>query len=177
MNKPCSFIGDTANACWNDQKIHFQTFSDELGWIGHNSSLIKNLPAMQNMWVQCLSWEDLLEEGMATHSSILPRRIPWTEDPGGLQPMGSQRVTTEQWNKHTRYWNSQFSQQRHISVNRICNFYGLRRLNHLFPFRAGSLILGGDISPCKDLRHSQLHQGAKICRVNPSSVSTGFGFH
>ena len=45
------------------------------------------------MQVRSLGWEDLLEEGMATHSSILEWRIPWTEEPGGLQPMGSQRVT------------------------------------------------------------------------------------
>ena len=44
------------------------------------------------MWVQSLGWEDFLEEEMATHSSILAWRIPWTEEPGGLQSMGSQRV-------------------------------------------------------------------------------------
>ena len=42
--------------------------------------------------IQSLGWEDALEKGMATHSSILAWRIPWTEDPGGLQSMGSQRV-------------------------------------------------------------------------------------
>ena len=47
---------------------------------------------MQEMQVQSLDWEDPLEEGMATHSSILIWRIPWTEEPGGLQFMGSQRV-------------------------------------------------------------------------------------
>ena len=52
----------------------------------------KNLPAMQKTLVQSLGWEDPLEEGMATHSSILAWRIPWTEEPGGLQSMGSQRV-------------------------------------------------------------------------------------
>ena len=46
---------------------------------------------MQKTWVQSLHWEDPLEEGMATHSSILPWRIPWTEEPGGLQSMGSQK--------------------------------------------------------------------------------------
>ena len=46
-------------------------------------------------WVRSLGWEDSLEEGMATHSSILARRIPWTEEPGGLQSMGSQRVGYE----------------------------------------------------------------------------------
>jgi len=46
--------------------------------------MVKNLPAMQETQVQSLGWEDLLEKGMATHSSILAWRIPWTEEPGGL---------------------------------------------------------------------------------------------
>ena len=53
---------------------------------------VKNLPAMQETGVRFLGWEDPLEEGMATHSSVLARRIPWTEEPGGLQSMGLQRV-------------------------------------------------------------------------------------
>ena len=48
-----------------------------------------NLPAMQETVVQSLGYEDPLEKGMATHSSILAWRSPWTEEPGGLQPMGS----------------------------------------------------------------------------------------
>ena len=47
---------------------------------------------MQEMWVQSLGWEDLLEKKMATHSSILAWEIPWTEEPGGLQSLGLQRV-------------------------------------------------------------------------------------
>ena len=53
---------------------------------------VKNPPAMQDTWVQSLGWEDPLEEDMATHSSILAWRIPWTEEPGGLQSMGTHRV-------------------------------------------------------------------------------------
>ena len=53
---------------------------------------VKNPPAMQKTWVRPLSWEDPLEKGTATHSSILAWRIPWTEEPGRLQSMGSQRV-------------------------------------------------------------------------------------
>ena len=53
---------------------------------------VKNLPAMQETWVRSLSWEDPLEKGMATHCSILAWRIPWPEEPVGLQSMGSQRV-------------------------------------------------------------------------------------
>ena len=47
---------------------------------------------MKEMWVQSLAWEDPLEEGMTTHSSILAWRIPWAEEPGGLQSMGRQKV-------------------------------------------------------------------------------------
>ena len=53
---------------------------------------VKNRPAKQETWVQSLGWEDSLEDGMTTHSSILAWRIPWTEEPGRLQSMGSQRV-------------------------------------------------------------------------------------
>ena len=52
---------------------------------------IKRLPAMQETQVRSLGWEDLLEKAMTTHSSTLAWRIPWTEEPGGLQSMGSQR--------------------------------------------------------------------------------------
>ena len=56
---------------------------------------------MQEMWVQSLGWEGPLEEGMATHSSILAQRISWTEEPGGLQSMESQRVGYNLATKHT----------------------------------------------------------------------------
>ena len=58
-------------------------------------SEVKNLPAVQETWVQSLGQEDPLEKEMATHSSILAWRIPRTEEPGGLQSMGLQRDTTE----------------------------------------------------------------------------------
>ena len=53
---------------------------------------VKNLPAMKETWVLSLGLEDPLEKGMAIHSSILDWRIPWTEEPGRLESMGSQRV-------------------------------------------------------------------------------------
>ena len=53
---------------------------------------LKNLPAMQETQAQSLGWEDPLEKGIATHSSILAWRIPWTEESGGLQSMGLQNV-------------------------------------------------------------------------------------
>ena len=54
--------------------------------------MVKNPPAMQETWIRSLSWEDPLEKGMATHSSILAWAIPRTEEPDGLQSMGLQRV-------------------------------------------------------------------------------------
>ena len=56
------------------------------------AQMVKNLSATQETWVQSLGQEDSLEKGMATHSSILAWRIPWAEEPGRLQSMGSQRV-------------------------------------------------------------------------------------
>ena len=53
---------------------------------------IKRLPAMLETWVRSLGWEDPLEKEMATHSRIIAWEIPWTEEPGGLQLMGPQRV-------------------------------------------------------------------------------------
>ena len=63
--------------------------------------MVKNLPAMQETWVQSLVREDCLGKGMATHCSVLAWRIPWTEEPGGLQSVGSQRAGHD-WTKiHT----------------------------------------------------------------------------
>ena len=55
------------------------------------AQIVKNLSAMQETKVQSLGW-DTLQKGMLTHSTVLAWRIPWTQEPGGLQPMGSQRV-------------------------------------------------------------------------------------
>ena len=57
------------------------------------AQMVKNPPAMWETWVGSLGWKDPLEKGMATHSSILSWRIPWTEEPGRLQSMGSQSRT------------------------------------------------------------------------------------
>ena len=56
------------------------------------AQMVKNPPAVWETWVGSLGWEDPLEEGMATHSSILAWRTPWTKEPGELQSMGSQRL-------------------------------------------------------------------------------------
>ena len=64
----------------------------QYSWASLVSQLVKNPPAVRETWVQSLCWEDPLEEGMATHSSILAWRIPGTEEPGGLPCMGLHRV-------------------------------------------------------------------------------------
>ena len=63
-----------------------------LNWASLVALVVKNLPAMQETWVWSLGWEDPLEKGMAAHSSILGWRIPWMEEPGGVQSTGSQSV-------------------------------------------------------------------------------------
>ena len=61
------------------------------------TQMVKNPPSVQKTWVQFLSQEDLLEKRMATHSSILAWKIPWTEEPGGLQSMGLKESDTTEW--------------------------------------------------------------------------------
>ena len=63
-----------------------------MAWSFPGAQIVKNLPAVQEMWVPSLGWRDPLEKEMATHPSILAWRIPWTEEPGRLQSMGLQRV-------------------------------------------------------------------------------------
>ena len=74
----------------------------------HGASLVaqtvKNLPAVRETWVWSLGWEDPLDEGMAAHSSILAWKIPWTEEPGGIQSTGSQRVRRDGVTAHRKSW-------------------------------------------------------------------------
>ena len=62
-------------------------------WASLVAQMVRNLPAMQETWVQSLGWEDPLEKGMATHSNVLVWRIPWTEEPGGTTVHG----VTKSW--------------------------------------------------------------------------------
>ena len=71
---------------------HTYTYPLQYSWASLVVQMVKNLPAVWETWVQSLGWEDPLEEGMAAHSSTLAWRIPRTEEPGGLQSMGSQTV-------------------------------------------------------------------------------------
>ena len=89
----------------------------------HGSALVqvvKNPPAMQETWVQSLGWKDPLEKGMASHSRSLAWRIPWTEEPGGLQFTGSQSQT--QLNQLST----------HVLLNFLSSFYFFLPLSFSF---------------------------------------------
>ena len=82
---------------WNHQALVGEcpllpTTMPGTAWASLMAQMVKNLSVMQEALVQPLGWEDPLEKGMATHSSILAWRIPWTEEPDGLESMGWQRV-------------------------------------------------------------------------------------
>ena len=87
------------SACIGDFKEHISTININdndnynYNWASLVAQMVKNLPAVQETWVQFLGWEDLLEKEMATHSSILAWKIPWREEPGKLQSMQSQSQT------------------------------------------------------------------------------------
>ena len=83
--------------CWYSLKV--QAYE----WASLVVQMVENPPAMQETQVGPLGWEDPLEEEMATHSSILAWRIPGSEEPGGLQPKGVQRVRHDWVTKHTCY--------------------------------------------------------------------------
>ena len=73
-------------------QIYISIVARDIINLSMGNSVVKNLPAMQETWVRFLGWEDPLEKEMATHSSVLAWEIPWTEEPGRLQSIGSQRV-------------------------------------------------------------------------------------
>ena len=75
--------------------------------------MIKNPPEMQETVVQSLAWEDILKKGMATRSSTLAWKIPWTEEPGRLQSMGLQRVG-HNWATHTHIPHTHTHTQRDV---------------------------------------------------------------
>ena len=81
---------------------HFSKVEKQNKWASLVAQRLKRMPAMRETWVRSLDWEDPLEKEMATHSSILAWRIPWMEEPGGLQSTGSQKESdmTEQLHFH-----------------------------------------------------------------------------
>ena len=107
VTQSCPTLCEPMDCCLSGSSVHgiFQARVLEWGAIAFSESmnimyvmtslvaqLVKNPSAMWKTWAQSLGWEDPLEEVKATHSSILAWKIPWTEKPGGLQSMGSQRA-------------------------------------------------------------------------------------
>ena len=88
-------------------------------WAFLVNQTVKNPPAMQ---VQSLAWEDPLEKGMATHSSILAWRTPWTEEHGWLQFMGSQRAGHDLATKHAKFSNSTVEELSHREVKGLAYY-------------------------------------------------------
>ena len=98
--KATSFTGNVLQDKHVSPAFPCHTLGSVLKWASPVAHMVKNLPAIRETRVQSLDQEDPLEKGMATHSSILAWRIPWTEEPGGLQPVRSQRVGHD-WVTHT----------------------------------------------------------------------------
>ena len=108
-------------------------------WTSLVAQTVKNPPAMWETWVRFLGQEDPLEDSMATHSSILDWRIPWTEDPGGLQSMGSHRATHNWATKHICWEKRRGTSRRHLSDMRSSlfafeTFCGVFVCTHLLRF-------------------------------------------
>ena len=80
--------------------LSLRVFSNSWPWASLVAQSVKNSPSVWETWVQSLGWEDSLEEGMATHSSIIAWRIPMDREPGGIQSMESQRVGHDWLTKH-----------------------------------------------------------------------------
>ena len=117
------------------------------------AQMLKNLPAMLETQVQSLGQEDPLERGMATHSSILAWRIPWTDEPGGLRPWGHKELdmTGRQTNTHLPHsplFKGFFSVHA-VSLGNLIQSYGFPRLLRLLHFCL-SLAL---IALCELLSH------------------------
>ena len=95
------------------------------------AQMLKNLPAMQETWIQSLGWEDPLGKGMATHSSILAWGIPWTEEPGGLPSMGLQRVGHD-WVTNTNFYTLRLNML--MCMKYIYRECSEKRLSHVWLF-------------------------------------------
>ena len=90
------FIVGPRHCAGHKRNIFFSAYNNPGQWASQVAQWVKNMPAKQETqetWVQSLGFEDPLEEGMTIHSSILAWRIPWTEEPGGLQSLGLQSQT------------------------------------------------------------------------------------
>ena len=112
--------------------------------------MVKNLPAMQETWIWSLVWEDSLEKGTATHSSILAWRIPWTEKPSGLQSMGLQRAGHD-WATFT------FMQEHRTTWSMLWDIQRWK-IDHPYSFKALSWCVLGEMC-LKEVLYSDRRKG------------------
>ena len=124
---------------------------------------VKNLPAMQDTRVQSLGLENSLEKVIATHSSVLAWRIPWTEQPGGLQSMGSQRVGYN-WITNTHTYTYTHKSQVTLAIHILT--LNLRGLNHQrFLFHSSYMPFSEQLVA---LSHTYSIQGPRLISYLPS---------
>ena len=132
---------------------------------------LNNLPAMQETQVQSLGQEDALEDGMATHSSILAWRIPWTEEPGGLQAMESQRVG-HKWSKWActhALLTAELTSSETASVQKS---FQQRLKNHLAVSPAGTFVTKGSVRLVIFSAHTQKYLSNRCFIIILSLVIT-----
>ena len=120
---------NTHTAWWFDLHILWNT------WASLVTQLIKNLPTVQKTWVRSLGWEYPFKKEMAPHSSILAWKIPWTEEPRGLQSMGSQRVRYD--------WATNTSLHEIITTVVLVNIHHLTKIkkNFSLDYNSSDLLL------------------------------------
>ena len=117
--------------CIPDFELHKSYMNMGFPWV---AQMVKNLPVMRESQVQSLGWEDPLEAGMATHSSIPAWRIPWTEEPGRLQSMGLRRVRHD-WVTNTvciHYHCRKIKQYRLVTTRPFHSSFSQKNLDFLF---------------------------------------------
>ena len=139
-----SHIVDRCFTIWANREVHSSIpgsgrcsgegigYPLQYSWASLVAQMIKNLPAMWETWVWTLAREDPQEEGTATHSSLLAWRIPWTEEPGGLQSMELQRVGHDWAIKHSTaatYGDHPLMETLQISI--LSRSYPLPRMNNI----------------------------------------------
>ena len=130
------------------------------------AQVVKNRPTVWETWIRSLCWKDPLEKGMATHSSVLIWRIPWTEEPGGLQSMGSQRV------RHKWMTNSSLSHPV-CHVIHVLPLPGLDYCHHISPTWALDLpsepVTGTYFIFLRHFSYSQKFLAAPVAHQVPST--------
>ena len=95
----------------------------EKGKASQVAQMVKNIPTVQETWVWSLGKEDSLEKGVANHSSILVWRIPWTENPGGLQSMGCKELDTAEWLTHACWIQRENEVEKNLPWTEISIFF------------------------------------------------------